>query len=165
MIVTFISIHFVIICNVLLWHTYETHPTLSLKFGCDISPSKFSVTCKASKRHQIVWWSLWGLSGPRDWGEALNWSKYRLREGKGWKRHDLRASSMGSGFFGTERRETNRLCLCVNLVLRFDSSSHLSLSSLGWVLFWIRSQSYLHWLSNSWQEELSSALQFHYYSC
>jgi hypothetical protein len=33
--VTFISIHFVIICDVLLWHTYETHLTLSLKFGCD----------------------------------------------------------------------------------------------------------------------------------
>jgi hypothetical protein len=33
--VTFISIHFVIICDVLLWRTYETHPTLSLKFGCD----------------------------------------------------------------------------------------------------------------------------------
>jgi hypothetical protein len=33
--VTFISIHFVIICDVLLWRTYETHPTLSLKPGCD----------------------------------------------------------------------------------------------------------------------------------
>jgi hypothetical protein len=33
--VTFISIHFVIICDVLLWRTYETHPALSLKSGCD----------------------------------------------------------------------------------------------------------------------------------
>jgi hypothetical protein len=33
--VTFISIHFVIIFDVLLWHTYETHPTLSFKSGCD----------------------------------------------------------------------------------------------------------------------------------
>jgi hypothetical protein len=33
--VTFISIHFVIICDVLLWLTYETHPDLSLKSGCD----------------------------------------------------------------------------------------------------------------------------------
>jgi hypothetical protein len=33
--VTFISIHFVIICVVLLWRTYETHLTLSLKSGCD----------------------------------------------------------------------------------------------------------------------------------
>jgi hypothetical protein len=33
--VTFISIHFVIICDVLLSRTYETHPTLSLKSGCD----------------------------------------------------------------------------------------------------------------------------------
>jgi hypothetical protein len=33
--VTFISIHIVIICDVLLWRTYDTHPTLSLKSGCD----------------------------------------------------------------------------------------------------------------------------------
>jgi hypothetical protein len=33
MIVTFISIHLVIIC--VFWRTYETHPTLSLKSGCD----------------------------------------------------------------------------------------------------------------------------------
>src|SRR5688500_4138303 len=33
--VIFISIHFVIICGVLFWRTYETHPTLSLKSGCD----------------------------------------------------------------------------------------------------------------------------------
>jgi hypothetical protein len=35
--VTFISIHFVIICDVLLWRTYETHQALSLKSGCDRS--------------------------------------------------------------------------------------------------------------------------------
>jgi hypothetical protein len=34
--VTFISIQLVIICVVLLRHTYETHPDLPLKFGCDI---------------------------------------------------------------------------------------------------------------------------------
>jgi hypothetical protein len=33
--VTFIFIHFVIICVVLLWRTYETHSTLFLKFRCD----------------------------------------------------------------------------------------------------------------------------------
>jgi hypothetical protein len=33
--VTFISIHFVIICIVLLLRTYGTHPALSLKSGCD----------------------------------------------------------------------------------------------------------------------------------
>lgn len=33
--VTFISIHFVIICDVLFWHTYKTYPALSLKSGCD----------------------------------------------------------------------------------------------------------------------------------
>jgi hypothetical protein len=37
--VTFISIHFVIICDVVLWRTYETHPALSLKTGCDSDPS------------------------------------------------------------------------------------------------------------------------------
>jgi hypothetical protein len=35
MIVTFISIHFVVICDVLLWRTYEMLLTLSLKSGCD----------------------------------------------------------------------------------------------------------------------------------
>jgi hypothetical protein len=33
--VTFISIHFIIIYVVLLWRTYEMHPALSLKSGCD----------------------------------------------------------------------------------------------------------------------------------
>jgi hypothetical protein len=33
--VTFIPIHFVIICDVLLWRTYGTYPALSLKSGCD----------------------------------------------------------------------------------------------------------------------------------
>jgi hypothetical protein len=32
---TFISMHSIIICVVLTWCTYETHPTLSLKSGCD----------------------------------------------------------------------------------------------------------------------------------
>jgi hypothetical protein len=35
MFVTFISIHLVIICVVLLWRTYETHPGLPLISGCD----------------------------------------------------------------------------------------------------------------------------------
>jgi hypothetical protein len=35
--VIFIYIHFFIICDVLLWRTYETHLTLSLKFRCDRS--------------------------------------------------------------------------------------------------------------------------------
>jgi hypothetical protein len=43
--VTFISIHFVIICDVLLWRTYEMHPTLSLKSGCD---------------NWLVWWHTCG---------------------------------------------------------------------------------------------------------
>jgi hypothetical protein len=32
---TFIYMHFVIICVVLPWRTYEMHPALSLKSGCD----------------------------------------------------------------------------------------------------------------------------------
>jgi hypothetical protein len=35
--VKLISIHFAIICDVLLWRTYEMHPALSLKSGCDIA--------------------------------------------------------------------------------------------------------------------------------
>jgi hypothetical protein len=38
--VTLISIQFVIICDVLLWRTYETHSALSLKSGCDIVKGK-----------------------------------------------------------------------------------------------------------------------------
>jgi hypothetical protein len=34
MFVTFISIHLVIICVLLLWRTYETHLGLPLKSGC-----------------------------------------------------------------------------------------------------------------------------------
>jgi hypothetical protein len=37
MFVTFISIHLVFVCVVLLWRTYETHPGLPLKSGCDRS--------------------------------------------------------------------------------------------------------------------------------
>jgi hypothetical protein len=32
---TFISMHSIIICVVLPWCTFETHPALSLKSGCD----------------------------------------------------------------------------------------------------------------------------------
>jgi hypothetical protein len=32
---TFLSIHSVIICEVLPWRTYETHLALSFKSGCD----------------------------------------------------------------------------------------------------------------------------------
>jgi hypothetical protein len=34
---TFISMHSIIICVVLPWRTYERHPALSLKSGCDRS--------------------------------------------------------------------------------------------------------------------------------
>jgi hypothetical protein len=48
--VTFISIHFVIICGVLLWRTYETHPTLSLKPGSDSSGIIGNVDCRTKPR-------------------------------------------------------------------------------------------------------------------
>jgi hypothetical protein len=35
---TFISMHSIIICVDLHWHTYETHPALSLKSRCDMHP-------------------------------------------------------------------------------------------------------------------------------
>jgi hypothetical protein len=38
---TFISIHFVIICDVFPWRTYETHPALSFKSGCDSAIDRF----------------------------------------------------------------------------------------------------------------------------
>jgi hypothetical protein len=49
---TFISIHLVIICVVLLWRTYETHPALSLKSGCDNLERFFLFfTIKLNSRH------------------------------------------------------------------------------------------------------------------
>jgi hypothetical protein len=33
---TFISIHFVITCDVVFWRIYKTHLVLSLKSGCNI---------------------------------------------------------------------------------------------------------------------------------
>jgi hypothetical protein len=50
MIVTFISIHLVIICVVLLWRTYETHQALSLKLGCDRSGIRGNVDCRMKPR-------------------------------------------------------------------------------------------------------------------
>ena len=50
MFVTFISIDLVIICVVLLWRTYETHPTLSLKSGCDRSGIRRNVDCRTKLR-------------------------------------------------------------------------------------------------------------------
>jgi hypothetical protein len=35
---TFISMHSVIMCVVLAWRTYEMHPALFLKTGCDMEP-------------------------------------------------------------------------------------------------------------------------------
>jgi hypothetical protein len=48
--VTFISIHFVIICDVLLWRTYEMYPALSLKSGCDTSGIRGNVDCMMKPR-------------------------------------------------------------------------------------------------------------------
>jgi hypothetical protein len=48
--VTFISIHFVIICDVLLWRTYEMHPAILLKSGCDRSDIRGNVDCRTKPR-------------------------------------------------------------------------------------------------------------------
>jgi hypothetical protein len=40
---TFISIHYVIICEALPLRTYEMHPTLSFKSGCDSSKDTLSI--------------------------------------------------------------------------------------------------------------------------
>jgi hypothetical protein len=50
MIVTFISIHLVIMCVVLLRRTYETHLALSLKSGCDRSGIRGNVDCRTKPR-------------------------------------------------------------------------------------------------------------------
>jgi hypothetical protein len=47
---TFISIHYVIICDVLSWRTYETHPALSLKTGCDRNGIRANVDCRTKPR-------------------------------------------------------------------------------------------------------------------
>jgi hypothetical protein len=44
MLVTFISIQLLIICVFLLWRTYEMHPVLSLKSGCDRSDVRGMLT-------------------------------------------------------------------------------------------------------------------------
>jgi hypothetical protein len=48
--ITFISIHFVIICDVLPWRTYETHPALSFKSGYDRSGIRENVDCRTKPR-------------------------------------------------------------------------------------------------------------------
>jgi hypothetical protein len=49
-IVTFISIHSVIICVVLPWRAYETHPDLSLKSGCDRTSIRGNVDYRTKPR-------------------------------------------------------------------------------------------------------------------
>jgi hypothetical protein len=67
--VTFISIHFVIICDVLLCRTYETYPTLSLKSGCDTplvksctqplsSDLKIKLECNSWPKEVTTRWSM-----------------------------------------------------------------------------------------------------------
>jgi hypothetical protein len=46
---TFISMHF--ICVVLPWRTYETHPDLSLKSGCDRSGIRGNIECRTKPRY------------------------------------------------------------------------------------------------------------------
>jgi hypothetical protein len=51
---TFISIHSIIICEVLPWRTYETHLALSFKSGCDIHMTMHGRGREAGPGH------LWG---------------------------------------------------------------------------------------------------------
>jgi hypothetical protein len=53
MFVRFIYIHLVIICVVLLWHTYETHLGLPLKFRCD--------TCPVARKGHVEGGDVWSL--------------------------------------------------------------------------------------------------------
>jgi hypothetical protein len=53
MFVPFISIHLVIICVVLLWRTYETHPGLPLKSECDIFVGTLKIIQKVFLRRKI----------------------------------------------------------------------------------------------------------------
>jgi hypothetical protein len=48
----FISMHSVIICVVLPWRTYEMHPTLSLKSGCDRSGIRGNVYYRTKARYK-----------------------------------------------------------------------------------------------------------------
>jgi hypothetical protein len=43
-------VHFVIICDVLLWYTYETHLALSLNSGCDRIGIRANVDCTMKPR-------------------------------------------------------------------------------------------------------------------
>jgi hypothetical protein len=47
---TFISMHFVIMCVVLPWRAYEIHPALFLKSGCDRSGVRGNVDCRTKPR-------------------------------------------------------------------------------------------------------------------
>jgi hypothetical protein len=48
---TFISRHLVIICVVLLWRTYETHPALPLISGCDTPHAHRRWGCAVGTRY------------------------------------------------------------------------------------------------------------------
>jgi hypothetical protein len=53
---TFISMHSVIICVVLPWRTYEMHPTLSCKSGCDIHHKEGSHRSDEGVTPQVLPW-------------------------------------------------------------------------------------------------------------
>jgi hypothetical protein len=52
--VTFISVCFVIICVILLWRTYETHPALSVKSGCDMKGAPAAISALAVDRTSVA---------------------------------------------------------------------------------------------------------------
>jgi hypothetical protein len=47
--VTFISIYFIIICDIFVWCIYETHPTLSLISECDSRPGQMAESRRERK--------------------------------------------------------------------------------------------------------------------
>jgi hypothetical protein len=70
---TFISRYSIIICVVLSWRTYETHPALSFKCGCDITgvfqtwrslrvKSGWVIGCLT--RPTIMWYMVHGVAQP-----------------------------------------------------------------------------------------------------
>jgi hypothetical protein len=71
---------------------------------------------------------------PRDYGEALNRSKWPFERGK-WLRPGLRGLLNGEYVFWNRTSGNKSLCSLVsNITLRFDSSSPLSLISLVYTL-------------------------------
>jgi hypothetical protein len=122
--VTFISIHFVIICDVLLWRTYETHPTLSLKSGCDnlladIPPHVFM---KQGLPFRLWWVQVRSLhsGGQGQWSIVCQWQWalfcWRGINGDDWRVWGQSAPTCRVFRFSLQglKLDSNRLLLAAN---------------------------------------------------